>query len=171
MAVGECEYNIFEPKKAVGEMIPVLLATKMVDPDSRNGAVKSTAASRSAFIFNEVKTISNCLSTNADMRPFHFPFWNDRNKDMAMGHEAFWNVIKTWDLCKKRSSFQTLNTPHLVSKWYWIKTWDLRKKKFHQTLNTPHLVSLTRMRSYSNWRSSPNLASRSMQNPEQHWFW
>ena len=36
------------------------------------------------------------------------------------------------------------------------------------TLYTPHLGSLTRIRSYSNCKSSPNLASKSMQNPEQH---
>lgn len=55
-------------------MIPVLLATKTVVPDSKNGAVKSTAASRSAFTFNEVKTMSNFFSTKAFISPFHWPF-------------------------------------------------------------------------------------------------
>lgn len=45
------------PKKAVGEMIPVLFATRMAVPDSRKGAVKSTAASRSALTFDHFQTI------------------------------------------------------------------------------------------------------------------
>ena len=63
------------PRKAVGEMIPVRFATSTVVPDSRKGAVKSTAASLSAFTFNEVRTMSNFLSTKAFISPFHFPFW------------------------------------------------------------------------------------------------
>ncbi len=39
------------PRKAVGEMIPVRLATSIVVPDSRNGDVKSTAASLSALTY------------------------------------------------------------------------------------------------------------------------
>ncbi len=39
------------PRKAVGDMMPVLFATRIVVPDSRNGDVKSTAASRSAFTY------------------------------------------------------------------------------------------------------------------------
>ena len=47
--------QVFEtclPKKAVGEMIPVLLATTIAIPDSRYGAVKSTADSLSELIWN-----------------------------------------------------------------------------------------------------------------------
>ena len=62
------------PRKAVGDMIPVRLATNIDVPDSKNGAVKSTTASRSAFIFKEVRTMSNCFATSAAINPFHFPF-------------------------------------------------------------------------------------------------
>ena len=61
------------PKKAVGEMIPVLFDTRIEVPDSRKGAVKSTAASLSAFIFRDVKTMSNFFSTSSFINPFHFP--------------------------------------------------------------------------------------------------
>ena len=42
--------KIFLPRKAVGDIIPVLLATTMAMPDSKYGAVKSTAASLSELI-------------------------------------------------------------------------------------------------------------------------
>ena len=42
------------PKNAVGDIIPVRLATKIVVPDSRNGDVKSTAASLSALTFGSI---------------------------------------------------------------------------------------------------------------------
>ena len=45
-------------------MIPVRLATRIVVPDSRNGDVKSTAASLSAFTLRDVSTMSNFLATN-----------------------------------------------------------------------------------------------------------
>ena len=64
------------PRKAVGDMIPVRLATNMEVPDSRKGTVKSTTASRSAFILREVRTMSNFLATSAAINPFHFPFYN-----------------------------------------------------------------------------------------------
>lgn len=40
--------------------------------------------------------------------------------------------------------------------------------KVLQTFRTPHFGSRTRIKSYSNCKSSANLASKSMQNPEQH---
>ena len=43
-------------------MIPVRLATRIVVPDSRNGDVKSTAASLSAFTLRDVSTMSNFLA-------------------------------------------------------------------------------------------------------------
>ena len=42
----------YQPRNAVGDMMPVLLATTIAIPDSRNGAVKSTADSRSELIWN-----------------------------------------------------------------------------------------------------------------------
>ena len=68
-------YKWILPKNAVGEIIPVLLATTMEVPLSRNGAVKSTTASLSAFILREVRTISNFLAMSAAINPFHFPFY------------------------------------------------------------------------------------------------
>ena len=62
----------------VGEMIPVLRATRMVVPDSRKGDVKSTAASRSELTFNDVRTMSNFFSTNSAISPFHLPFCNKK---------------------------------------------------------------------------------------------
>jgi hypothetical protein len=67
------EGNKIIPRKAVGEIIPVLLATRIVDPDSRKGAVKSTAASLSAFTLSEVSAMSNFFFTIASIRPFHLP--------------------------------------------------------------------------------------------------
>ena len=58
------------PRNAVGEIIPVLFETRIVVPDSRNGAVKSTAASRSALTLRDVRTMSNFLFTNSETRPF-----------------------------------------------------------------------------------------------------
>lgn len=43
-------------KKAVGEIMPVRLATTMATPVSINGMLKSTTASRSELIINEVNT-------------------------------------------------------------------------------------------------------------------
>ncbi|MCP6116965.1 hypothetical protein NL387_27130, partial [Klebsiella pneumoniae] len=45
-------------KKAVGEIMPVRLATTIATPVSINGTLKSTTASRSEFIIKDVKTIS-----------------------------------------------------------------------------------------------------------------
>ena len=42
--------KIFLPRNAVGEIIPVLLATTIAIPDSRKGVEKSTAASLSELI-------------------------------------------------------------------------------------------------------------------------
>ena len=66
--------QITTPKNAVGEMRPVLLATTMEVPLSRNGTVKSTTASLSAFILSEVRTMSNFFAISAAISPFHFPF-------------------------------------------------------------------------------------------------
>ena len=54
--------NKILPKNAVGEMIPVRFATRIVVPNSRNGDVKSTAASLSAFTLRDVSTMSNFLA-------------------------------------------------------------------------------------------------------------
>ena len=62
-------------------MIPVLLATRMVVPDSKNGEVKSTAASLSALTLRDVSTMSNFLATSSPIRPFHFPFYRGKKQD------------------------------------------------------------------------------------------
>ena len=69
------------PRKAVGEMIPVLFATMIAMPDSRKGTVKSTTDSRSALIFSADKTMSVFFVTSSFISPFHFPFWG---KDIVM---------------------------------------------------------------------------------------
>lgn len=52
-------------KKAVGEIIPVRFATTMATPVSIKGTLKSTTASRSEFIINDVNTWKwNNLSNN-----------------------------------------------------------------------------------------------------------
>lgn len=61
-------------KNAVGEMIPVRLFTTMAMPVSINGSLKSTTASRSAFIINDVSTISALRFTKSAIKPFHLPF-------------------------------------------------------------------------------------------------
>lgn len=61
-------------RNAVGDMIPVRLLTTMAIPVSMNGSLKSTAASRSALIINEVSTMSAFLFTKSAIKPFHLPF-------------------------------------------------------------------------------------------------
>ena len=53
--------------------MPVLLATTMAMPDSKNGVVKSTTVSRSALIFRAERTKSVLLLTNSHIRPFQEP--------------------------------------------------------------------------------------------------
>lgn len=43
-------------KKAVGDIIPVLFATTIATPVSIKGTLKSTTASRSEFMINDVRT-------------------------------------------------------------------------------------------------------------------
>ena len=74
------DFRNYLPKNAVGEIIPVRLATKIAVPDSKNGEVKSTAASRSALTLSDVRTMSNFLDTSSPIRPFHFPFCEKRRK-------------------------------------------------------------------------------------------
>lgn len=69
-------YNTALPKKAVGEIIPVLFATTIAIPVSMYGTVKSTTASRSELIIKDVSTISVLRFTRSAMRPFHLPFYN-----------------------------------------------------------------------------------------------
>lgn len=61
-------------KNAVGEMIPVRLLTTIAMPVSINGSLKSTTASRSAFIISDVRTMSALRFTKSEIKPFHFPF-------------------------------------------------------------------------------------------------
>ena len=76
-------------------MIPVLLATTIEVPDSKNGAVKSTTASLSALILSEVKTMSNFLAMSSAIRPFHFPFLQKRDKNNLFILKSCKNVIKS----------------------------------------------------------------------------
>jgi hypothetical protein len=73
------------PKKAVGEMIPVLFATRMAVPDSRKGAVKSTAASRSALTFDQLHNVE-------DNDPKKLDHLNNTKKSFHwVNGLAFWN--------------------------------------------------------------------------------
>ena len=65
-------------------MMPVLLATTIEVPDSRNGAVKSTTASLSALILSEVRTMSNFLPISSAISPFHLPFSTQINQNMLL---------------------------------------------------------------------------------------
>ena len=56
-------------------MIPVLFATTMAIPVSRNGTVNSAAACRWAFTFKAERAISVRLEASSRMRPFQRPFW------------------------------------------------------------------------------------------------
>lgn len=62
------------PKNAVGEIIPVLLATNIAVPVSIKGTEKSTTASRSELIMSAVITMSVLRFTKSATNPFHFPF-------------------------------------------------------------------------------------------------
>lgn len=63
-------------KNAVGEIIPVRLLTTIAMPVSMNGSLKSTTASLSALIINEVSTMSALLFNKSAINPFHLPFSN-----------------------------------------------------------------------------------------------
>lgn len=62
------------PRKALGEMMPVRLATVMAMPVSRKGTVKSTNACRSELILIEVTTMSARWFNRSAIKPFHVPF-------------------------------------------------------------------------------------------------
>jgi hypothetical protein len=62
------------PKNAVGEMIPVLLATTIAIPVSRKGNEKSIACDLSKLILSDVITISAWWLTRAATNPFQRPF-------------------------------------------------------------------------------------------------
>ena len=79
-------------------MIPVLLATRMAVPDSRNGAVKSMADSLSAFIFKELRTMSYFLETRACIRPFHLPFYKHNSN--------IFPLVGLGDKLQSRTEFQ-----------------------------------------------------------------
>lgn len=71
-------HNKHQPRNAVGEMMPVLLATMIEVPVSINGIEKSTTDSRSELIIKAVRTISVFRFTKSAIRPFHFPCCNIR---------------------------------------------------------------------------------------------
>ena len=81
-AVAFADILKFLPKKAVGEMMPVLLATTIAMPDSKKGVVKSTTVSRSALIFRADSTKSVLLLTNSHIRPFHEPCYATQKKSI-----------------------------------------------------------------------------------------
>ena len=69
----EKKTKYFAPKKAVGEMIPVFLATNMVIPVSKKGTEKSMTDWRPELIFIDVNTMSVSWFINSATSPFHFP--------------------------------------------------------------------------------------------------
>ena len=89
-------------------MMPVLLATTIEVPDSRNGAVKSTTASLSALILSEVRTMSNFLPISSAISPFHLPFSTQINQNMLLNQTLakfchLWPWPPSWwsDECKQ----------------------------------------------------------------------
>lgn len=62
------------PRKAVGEMMPVRLATTIAMPVSRKGTVKSSTSSLSELILMDVIIISAFPLMMAPGKPVHFPF-------------------------------------------------------------------------------------------------
>lgn len=86
------------PKNAVGDIMPVLLATKIAIPVSINGMVKSTTFSRSAFIVNDVITMSTRRFARAPINPFHLPFcslidyWNRLLHVIEIDHDRDWSI-------------------------------------------------------------------------------
>ncbi len=58
-------------RNAVGDMMPVLLATRMVMPVSRYGTEKAMTRSRPEFILSEVITMSASPLISSETRPFH----------------------------------------------------------------------------------------------------
>ena len=102
-AVAFADILKFLPKKAVGEMMPVLLATTIAMPDSKKGVVKSTTVSRSALIFRADSTKSVLLLTNSHIRPFHEPCYATKKKSIFQYQTIF--MLKTL----------TSKVPHLGS--------------------------------------------------------
>ncbi len=58
-------------RNAVGDMMPVLFATRMVMPVSRYGTEKAMTRSRPEFILSEVITMSASPLISSETRPFH----------------------------------------------------------------------------------------------------
>ena len=76
--------------------MPVLLATTMAMPDSKNGVVKSTTVSRSALIFRAERTKSVLLLTNSHIRPFQDPCYVNKVK-----YVSFDRVLKLDSLLQR----------------------------------------------------------------------
>jgi len=74
------------PRNAVGEMMPVLLATTIAIPVSRNGKEKSIACDLSKLILRDVITISAWWLRRAATRPFHRPFCGHKDIIMLIFH-------------------------------------------------------------------------------------
>jgi hypothetical protein len=72
------------PRNAVGEMMPVLLATTIAIPVSRNGNEKSIACDLSKLILRDVITMSAWWLTRAATKPFQRPFCGHKNIIMML---------------------------------------------------------------------------------------
>lgn len=64
------------PRKAVGEMMPVLFNTTIVMPVSRKGTVNSMTCSRWELILMDDITMSALPARMAPGSPVHLPFCN-----------------------------------------------------------------------------------------------
>lgn len=76
-------YGNDSPRNAVGEIMPVLFATTIAIPVSRNGNEKSIACDLSKLILRDVITMSAWWLTRAATRPFHRPFCGHKNGTVA----------------------------------------------------------------------------------------
>ncbi len=104
--------KLWIPRKAVGDTMPVLLATMMVVPLSKNGAVKSTAASLSALILSEVKTMSTLrsFSTSSLITPFQRPARNTP-------HTGSRTRTRSYSNCKSSANFSNRSTQKPEQHW------------------------------------------------------
>lgn len=93
------------PKNALGEMMPVLLATTMAMPVSKKGTVNSTAVCRSELILMEVTTISALWWSSSAISPFHVPFCYGKNRKWGT---VFWQsgwILPLGDICWGLNAF------------------------------------------------------------------
>ena len=112
--------HLNSPRKAVGDIIPVLLATTIAIPVSKKGSEKSMACARSKLIFNDVITRSALWLIRAATRPFQRPFCERKPHNISCARHAMHPAILKGCItskvhrCQPSLAFQGCSEPNLT---------------------------------------------------------